>query len=100
MPETQECEDVPVGSCAQVCIVGESKTYYIKTIPCSKFGSVLEGTIIQSAKDSYTVQTKEGNEIQLLWKEGLSLGDCIIALGNYLPESTTQFRADIVAKTT
>jgi len=100
MPETQECEDVPVGSCVQVCIVGESKTYYIKTIPCSKFGSVLEGTIIQSAKDSYTVQTKEGNEIQLLWKEGLSLGDCIVALGNYLPDSTTQFRADIVAKTT
>ncbi len=95
VPETFDCSVLARGMCANVCTVGEGKTLDLEILPCSKIGTVIEGTVIRDENSDYLAQTKTGREIRLATNSKLKAGECFVALGEFSAQAPDRFIAKI-----
>jgi len=97
VPETVDCSNLAVGFCAQVCVTTENSGIFVSLSSCSKLGQVVEGTIIETSEKLLTINTKSGEQIFIETSSKLSVGTCIIVIGEFKIDTKDQLLAKIIA---
>lgn len=92
LPDTVECSRLAQGTCAEVCVTGETASY-IHQLNCSALGNIVEGTMISETQ----VELADSSKLTIKSNKKLSVGDCIVACGKMSDMEADVFQATITA---